>query len=81
MRVTPLSAISWLEVLQGMRNKAELVVVKKMLQHRAATLLPVSEAMTQRAIDLMESLTWPHAVKTPIRVRYIGPRGPLAGDT
>ena len=26
-----LSAISWLEVLQGMRNKAELLAVKKML--------------------------------------------------
>ena len=63
MRVTPLSAISWLEVLQGMRNKAELVVVKKMLQHRAATLLPVSEAMTQRAIDLMESLTLSHGLQ------------------
>ena len=58
-----LSAISWLEVLQGMRNKAELVVVKKMLQHRAATLLPVSEAMTQRAIDLMESLTLSHGLQ------------------
>jgi len=52
-----LSAVSNLEVLQGMRNKAELVAVKKMLQHRAATLLPVSEAITQRAIELMESLT------------------------
>ncbi len=52
-----LSAVSYLEVLQGMRNKAELVAVKKMLQHRAATLLPVSEAITQRAIELMESLT------------------------
>jgi predicted nucleic acid-binding protein len=41
-----LSAVSYLEVLQGMRNKAELVAVKKMLQLRAATLLPVSEAIT-----------------------------------
>ncbi|MEO8410300.1 MAG: PIN domain-containing protein [Propionivibrio sp.] len=41
-----LSAVSYLEVLQGMRNKAELMAVKKMLQHRAATLLPVSEAIT-----------------------------------
>ena len=41
----------------------QLVVVKKMLQHRAATLLPVSEAMTQRAIDLMESLTLSHGLQ------------------
>lgn len=37
-----LSAISWLEVLQGMRNKAELQAVKKMLDKRSARLLPVT---------------------------------------
>jgi predicted nucleic acid-binding protein len=37
-----------------------LVAVKKMLQHRAATVLPVSEAITQRTIGLMESLTLSH---------------------
>ena len=58
-----LSAVSYLEVLQGMRNKAELVAVKKMLQHRAATLLPVSKAITQRAIELMESLTLSHGLQ------------------
>ncbi len=58
-----LSAVSYLEVLQGMRNKAELVAVKKMLERRAATLLPVSEAITQRAIDLMESLTLSHGLQ------------------
>jgi len=55
--VLTLSAISYLEVLQGMRNKAELVAVKKMLELRKATLLPVTEAITRRAIDLMESLS------------------------
>lgn len=58
-----LSAVSYFEVLQGMRNKAELVAVKKMLLHRAATLLPVSEAITQRAIELMESLTLSHGLQ------------------
>jgi predicted nucleic acid-binding protein len=58
-----LSAISWLEVLQGIRNKAELVAVKKMLAHRAATLLPVSEAITQRAIELMEAITLSHGLQ------------------
>jgi hypothetical protein len=58
-----LSAISWLEVLQGMRNKAELVAVKKMLDKRAATLLPVTEAITQRDIELMESLTLSHGLQ------------------
>jgi predicted nucleic acid-binding protein len=52
-----LSAISWLEVLQGMRNKAELLAVKKMLDKRSAKLLPVTEAITLLATELMESLT------------------------
>lgn len=58
-----LSAISWLEVLQGMRNRAELVAVKKMLDKRSARLLPVSEAITQRAIELLESLTLSHGLQ------------------
>ncbi|MDB5819560.1 MAG: hypothetical protein JWQ11_3200 [Rhizobacter sp.] len=41
-----LSAVTYLELLQGMRNKAELAAVKKMLQHRAATVLALSEAIT-----------------------------------
>ena len=58
-----LSAVSCLEVLQGMCNKAELEAVKKMLQHRAATLLPVSEVITQRAIELMEAITLSHGLQ------------------
>ena len=37
-----LSAVSYLEVLQGLRDKAELAAVKQMLARQAATLLPVS---------------------------------------
>lgn len=48
---------SYLEVLQGMRNKTDLLAVKKMLDKRSAMLLPVTEAITQRATELMESLT------------------------
>jgi hypothetical protein len=58
-----LSAVSYLEVLQGMRNKAELVAVKKMLDKRSARLLPVTEAITLRAIELMESLTLNHGLQ------------------
>jgi predicted nucleic acid-binding protein len=58
-----LSAVSYLEVLQGMRNKAELAAVKKMLQHRAATLLPVTEAITLRAIELMEAMALSHGLQ------------------
>lgn len=43
--------------MQGMRNKAELLAVEKMLDKRSARLLPVTEAITLRATELMESLT------------------------
>ena len=59
-----LSAVSYLELLQGMRNKAELVAVKTMLQRRSATLLPITEPITQQAIALMESLTLSHGLQT-----------------
>lgn len=58
-----LSAISYLEVLQGMRNKAELAAVKKMLDKRSARLLPVTESITLRATELMESLTLSHGLQ------------------
>lgn len=58
-----LSAVSYLEVLQGMRNKAELVAVKKMLDKRSARLLPLTEAITLRATELMESLTLSHGLQ------------------
>lgn len=58
-----LSAISYLEVLQGIRNKAELVAVKKMLDKRHATLLPVTEAITLRAVELMENLSLSHGLQ------------------
>jgi predicted nucleic acid-binding protein len=58
-----LSAVTYLELLQGMRNKTELTAVQKMLQQRAAVLLPVSESITQRAIALMESLTLSHGLQ------------------
>ena len=58
-----LSAVSYLEVLQGMRNKAELLAVKKMLDKRSATLLPITKAITLRATELMESLTLSHGLQ------------------
>lgn len=58
-----LSAVSYFEVLQGMRNKAELLAVKDMLERRKARLLPLTEAITLCAIELMESLTLSHGLQ------------------
>ncbi len=58
-----LSAVSYLEVLQGMRKKAELQAVKSMLNKRSAKLLPITGAITLHATELMESLTLSHGLQ------------------
>ncbi len=58
-----ISAVSYLEVLQGLRNKAELAAVQKMMLKRQATMLPLTEAITRRAVALMESLTLSHGMQ------------------
>lgn len=58
-----LSAITWLELLQGLRSKAEMVAVQKSLQMRKAQRLPLTPAITERATILMESLTLSHGLQ------------------
>jgi predicted nucleic acid-binding protein len=55
--------VSYLELLQGMRNKVELSAVQKMLQRRQAVSLPITEHITRRAVELMESLTLSHGLQ------------------
>lgn len=57
-----LSAVSYFELLQGLRDKNELAAVKAMLIRRSATLWPLTEVITQRAMTLMESLVLSHAL-------------------
>jgi predicted nucleic acid-binding protein len=52
-----ISSVSYMELLQGMRGKAELLAVKKMLQQRNAVMLEVTATSSQRAVTLMEGLT------------------------
>jgi predicted nucleic acid-binding protein len=52
-----ISAVTYLELLQGMRNKMELAAVQKMLKRRQAVSLPLTEAVTHRATELMETMT------------------------
>jgi predicted nucleic acid-binding protein len=60
-----LSAMSYLERIQGMRNKTELAAVQKMLALRKANVLPLTPAITQRATDLMEALALSHGLQAP----------------
>jgi predicted nucleic acid-binding protein len=57
-----LSYVSYFELVQGMRNKAELQAVKKMLTQRHAQLLPITPGITTRAGALLETLTLSHGL-------------------
>jgi predicted nucleic acid-binding protein len=58
-----LSVVSYLELIQGMRNKTELAAVQKMLALRKADVLPLTPAITQRAVSLMETLALSHGLQ------------------
>ena len=58
-----LSAVSYFEVLQGMRSKAEFAAVQQMLQRRRSVILPLTEAITRRATELMENMTLSHGLQ------------------
>ena len=58
-----ISAVTYLELVQGIRNKTELAALKKMLERRQAVILPLTEAITQHAIALMESLALSHGLQ------------------
>ncbi|MGH8700215.1 MAG: type II toxin-antitoxin system VapC family toxin [Burkholderiales bacterium] len=58
-----LSAMSYLELIQGMRNKAELSAVQKMFELRKANVLPLTPTITQRATGLMEALALSHGLQ------------------
>lgn len=50
------SAVTWCELVQGMRNKDELSATKRMMVQRQAIILPLTEAITHDAIALLEAL-------------------------
>jgi hypothetical protein len=52
-----ISAVTWLELLQGLRSKAEMGAVQKSFVMRHTQRLPLTPAITDRAIALMEALT------------------------
>jgi len=50
-----LSAVTYMELVQGCRNRQELARLKKDLNRRVAAILPVSEAISNRAAALVET--------------------------
>ena len=58
-----ISAVTYLELLQGFRNRAEMVAVQKSLAMRNTDRLPLTPLVTERAISLMETLTLSHGLQ------------------
>ncbi len=58
-----LSAVTYLELVQGMRNRSELLALQKSLAMRQAERLPLTPAITERAIILMETLALSHGMQ------------------
>ena len=55
-----ISSITYLELLQGVRNRTELLALQKSLSLRNTVQLPVTPQITQQAVSLMETLTLSH---------------------
>ncbi len=58
-----ISAITWLELLQGMRSRDEMLAVQKSFAQRNTARLPLTPAITERAVTLMEDLTLSHGLQ------------------
>ena len=59
-----LSSMSYLELLQGMRNKQEMAAVQQMFGLRKAIILPLTPAITERATELMITLSLSHGLQS-----------------
>ena len=58
-----LSAVSYMELVQGMRNKRELETLRADIDQRRATILPITEATSARAVTLVENHFHSHALQ------------------
>lgn len=58
-----LSAVTYMELAQGCRTKAELVQIKKGLAMSKAHILPVTSSITERAMALIDSHALTHGLQ------------------
>ena len=58
-----ISAMTYIELAQGCRDKADLARLKKGLAARHAEILPVTPAIGQRAAELIDSLALWHGMR------------------
>ena len=58
-----ISAVTYIELAQGCRDKAELARLKKGLAARNTEIVPITPAISQRAADLIDSLALSHGLR------------------
>lgn len=58
-----LSAVSQIELIQGMRNKRELAALQKALQSWKAEVLPVTAPITGQAVQWIEQYFLSHSLR------------------
>jgi predicted nucleic acid-binding protein len=58
-----LSAVSYMELVQGMRSKREIDALKADLDQRHAGILPITETISARAVSLVEAHFHGHALQ------------------
>ncbi len=58
-----ISTITYMELLQGMRNRAEMAALQKSLAMRKAEQLPLTPSITTTAINLMEEFSLSHGMQ------------------
>jgi len=58
-----LSAVTYMELVQGMRNRRELKDLQSDLKSRNAVILPIGERISERAVRLVEAHFHSHALQ------------------
>ncbi len=58
-----LSAVTQMELIQGMRNKAELLALEKAITHWQAKLAPITQTISDHAVKLVRLYSLSHAMK------------------
>jgi predicted nucleic acid-binding protein len=58
-----ISAVTYIELAQGCRDKADLARLKKGLGARSTEIVPVTPAISQRATELIDRLALSHGMR------------------
>lgn len=58
-----ISAVTWMELVQGVRNRDELRTLRRALRFWYATIQPINEEITARAVFWLEEFSFGHGLR------------------